>query len=115
MRLAARVVGVAGAAAVAWLLFEGGPKDVTLVYDASGVPQARAVEVDVLRNGEILRHSEFRLAATDHGRASHALKLPEGDYLLRGRVEGPAGAGSVPFEKPLEVHEAGTIVVPLGR
>ncbi len=113
MRLAARVVGVLGAVAVAWMLLGGGPKEVTLVYDVSAVPRARALEVDVLRGGEVLRHSEFRLAPSDHGRASHALKLPEGDYLLRGRIEAPGGP--TPFEKPVEVRESGTIVLPLGR
>ncbi len=113
MKLAARVVAVLGTVAVAWLLFGHAPKDVTLVYDVSAVPRARVLEVDVLRDGEVLRHSEFRLAASDRGRTRHELKLPEGDYLLRGRIDAPGGA--TPFERPLEVRESGTIVLPLGR
>ncbi len=112
-RLAARLLGILGAVAVAWLLFGHAPRDVTLVYDVSAVPRARALEVDVLRAGEVLRHAEFRLAASDQGQARHEVKLPEGDYLLRGRIEGPGGP--TPFEKPLEVHESGTIVLALGR
>ncbi len=113
MKLASRVLAILGTVAVAWLLFGHAPKDVTLVYDVSAVPRARGLEVDVLRGGEVLRHSEFRLAPGDQGRAKHELKLPEGDYLLRGRIEAPGGA--TPFEKPLEVRESGTIVLPLGR
>ena len=112
MRLAARLVAVLGAVAVAWLLFGHAPKDVTLVYDVSSVPDARALEIEVVRGGEVLRHAEFRLAAGE-GRVTHGVKLPEGDYLLRGRIVSPAGA--TPFERPVEVHEAGTIVLPLGR
>ncbi|HEX9051685.1 MAG TPA: hypothetical protein VF841_14230 [Anaeromyxobacter sp.] len=112
MKLAARVVAVLGAVAVAWLLLGGGPKDVTLVYDVSAVPDARALEVEVARGGEVLRRAEFRLAGRG-GRVEHRLKLPEGDYVLRGRIEAPGGP--FPFERPLEVREAGTIALALGR
>ncbi len=111
MRLAARVVAVLGVVAVASLLLGRAPKDVTLVYDVSAVPDARGLEVEVARGGEVLRRAELRVGRD--GRAEHRLKLPEGDYVLRGRVEAPGGP--VPFEKPLEVREAGTIVLPLGR
>ena len=112
MKLLARVVGIAGAVAVGWLLLGGGPKDVTLVYDVSAVPEARGLEVEVVREGEVLRHAEFRLAGRG-SRVEHALKLPEGDYALRGRIDAPAGA--VTFERPLVVREAGTIVLALGE
>jgi len=112
VKVLARVVGLAGAAAVAWMLLGGGPRDVTVVYDLAAVPDARTLEVEVVRGGEVLRHSEFRLAGRE-GRVTHALKLPEGEYVLRGRIEGPGGA--TPFERPLEVREAGTVVLPVGR
>jgi hypothetical protein len=112
VKVAARVVGILGALAVAWFLLGRGPRDVTLVYDVSGVPDARALEVEVVRGGEIVRRAEFRLAGRE-GRVTHDLKLPEGAYLVRGRIDGPAGA--TPFERPVEVHEAGTIVLSLGR
>jgi hypothetical protein len=111
VRQAARAVAILGALAVGWLLLGRAPKDVTLVYDLSAVPDARALEVDVVRGGEVLRHAEFRVAGRG-APVEHKVKLPEGDYLLRGRIEAPAGAR--PFERPLEVHEAGTIVLPLG-
>jgi hypothetical protein len=113
VKVAARLVGIAGAVALAWLLVGGGPKDLTLVYDVSSVPGARAVELEVVRDGKVLRRAEFRLAPSDHGRVAHKLELPKGAYLLRGRIEGPDGA--TPFERPLDVEEAGTIVLPLGR
>ncbi len=112
MKLAARVVAIAGAVAVAWLLFGRAPKDVTLVYDVSSVPDARSLEVEVFRGGEALRRAEFRLAGRG-GRVEQTLKLPEGDYVLRGRID--AAGGATPFERPLEVREAGTIVLSLGR
>ncbi len=112
MKVAARVVGILGAVAVAWVLFSRGPKDVVLVYDVAGVPRAEALEVEVVRGGEVLRRAEFRLAGRG-GRVEHEVKLPEGDYVVRGRIVGPGGATS--FERPVEVREAGTIVLPLGR
>ncbi len=113
MKVAARAVGILGAVAVAWLLLGRGPKDVTLVYDVSSVPDARAVEIEVVRGGEVLRRSEFHLWPSDHGRVVHRVKLPKGAYVLRGRIEGRSGATT--FEKPLDVEEEGTIVLPLGR
>ncbi len=111
MKQAARAVAILGAVAVAWLLFGRAPRDVTLVYDLSAVPDARGLEVEVVRGGEVLRHAEFRLAGRA-GPIEHEVKLPDGDYLLRGRIDVPGGGR--PFEKPLEVHESGTIVLPLG-
>jgi hypothetical protein len=112
VKLAARAVAILGVVAVAWLLLGRGPKDVTLVYDVSSVPDARALEVEVVRGAEVLRRSEFGLAGRG-GRVEHRLRLPAGEYVLRGRIEAPGGP--VPFEKPLEVREAGTVVLALGR
>jgi hypothetical protein len=112
VRLAARAVAILAVLAVAWLLLGRGPRDVTLVYDVSSVPDARALEVEIVRGAEVLRRSDFRLAGRG-GRVEHRLKLPEGDYVLRGRIEAPGGP--VPFERPLEVREAGTVVLALGR
>jgi hypothetical protein len=112
VKLAARLAGILGAVAIAWMLFGHAPKDVTLVYDVSAMPDARALEVEVVRGTEVLRHAEFALAGR-RGRVEHALRLPEGDYLLRGHIVGPAGATA--FERPVEVREPGTIVLTLGR
>ncbi len=113
MKVAARLVGILGAVAVAWMLVGRGPKDVTLVYDVSSVPDARALEVEVTRGPEVLRRTEFHLAPGDRGRVAHPLKLPKGAYVLRGRIEAPSGASR--FERPLDVEDSGTIVLPLGR
>ncbi len=112
MKLAARLIGILGAVAVASLLLGRGSKDVTVVYDVSAVPGARTLEVEVVRAGDVLRRAEFRLAARQ-GRVEHALKLPEGEYVLRGRIDGPAGA--TPFEKPLAVRDSETVVLALGH
>ncbi len=111
MRQAARVVAILGAVAVAWLLIGRTPKEVTLVYDLSAAPDAQVLEVEVVRGADVLRRAEFRLAGRG-GRVEHTMKLREGEYLLRGRIDTPSGPR--PFQRPLEVREAGTIVLPLG-
>lgn len=112
MKLLARLLGIAGAALVAWTLLGDGPKDVVVVYDLAELPDARALEVEVVRDGRVLRRAEFRLAAGER-RVTQALKLSEGEYLLRGRVE--RSPGPTPWERPLEVREDGTVVLALGR
>ena len=109
MRRLARLVAVVGAVAVGWLLLGRGPKDVVLVYDV-GARDATALEVALRRGGDVVRRAEFR---TDRsGPIRHALRLPEGDYVLAWRVATPAGPRE--GERPLEVRESGTIVLPIG-
>ncbi|HET8541489.1 MAG TPA: hypothetical protein VFL83_16550 [Anaeromyxobacter sp.] len=110
-RLAARLVGIVGAVLVISLLLGRGPRDVTVVYDVSAVPDARSLEVEVVRGAEVLRRAELNLAGRG-GRVEHEVRLPEGDYVLRGRLDRPGGATR--FERPLEVREAGTIVLAVG-
>jgi hypothetical protein len=104
----ARLVALVGALAVGWLLFGRGTKDVVLVYDVA--PDATAVEVALRRDGEIVRRAEFRRHGAEPIR--HALRLPEGDYLLDWRVVTPAGARA--GERALEVRESGTMVLAIG-
>jgi hypothetical protein len=106
VKLLARLLGIAGAALVAWMLLGDGPNDLAALPDAHGL------EVEVVRDGRVLRRAEFRLAAGER-RVTQTLKLSEGEYLLRGRVERPPGP--TPWERPLEVREDGTVVLALGR
>jgi hypothetical protein len=106
----ARLVAVVGAVALGWLLLGRGPKDVVLVYDL-GVRDATALEVALRRGGEVVRRAELR--PDREGRVRHALRLPEGEYVLAWRVATPAGPRQ--GERPLDVRESGTIVLPIGR
>jgi hypothetical protein len=105
----ARLVALVGALAVGWALFGRGSKDVVLVYDVA--PDATSLEVALRRDGEIVRRAEFRRRGGEPLR--HALRIPEGSYELDWRVVTPAGARA--GERSLEVREAGTIVLPIGR
>ncbi len=110
MKAAARVVGLLGAVAIGWFLFAHAPRDVVLVYDV-GVPDASALEVNLRHGDALVRHAEFRLHGG--GEVRHALRLPQGEYELAWRVASPSGART--GERPIDVTEAGTIVLPLGR
>lgn len=113
MRAAARLVAVLGAVGVAYVLLSGGPKDVVLVYDVSGAPDATALEVEVRRGDDLVRRAEFRLAGRGDCRVRHELRLPAGDYALVWRTAAPGGGRG--GEQPLVVAEDGTIVLALGR
>jgi hypothetical protein len=110
VRAVARVIAVLGAVATGMFLLRSGPHEVDLVYDLSAAPGATRLEVDIRRGAELVRHAEFRVAP-GIAPARHALKLPEGEYAVAWRVARPDGAtGGV---LPLEIHEGGTIVLPL--
>ncbi|HYS81822.1 MAG TPA: hypothetical protein VEM76_14010 [Anaeromyxobacteraceae bacterium] len=109
MKLAARLLLLAGGLGIALLFFRAGPREVTLVY---GVPddRVRAVEVVIAHGGEVLRRAELRVAGDRT--PSHRVRLPDGDYLLRIELlgEGPPRH----LEKSITVAESGTLVIPLG-
>lgn len=110
MKGVARAVAVLGAAAVAWVLFGEGPKDVVLVYDVGG--DATRLEVELRRAGEVVRRAEFPV----HPAAApirHAVKLPAGEYALGWRVATPSGPRQ--GERALEITEGGTLVLPIAR
>lgn len=105
LALAVAVIGIVG-----WLVGGAGAKEVVVVYDLAAVPDARALEVTVLRGGEVLRRAEFRVPP--ERRVSHALKLSPGEYRLRGVIE--RAGGTTAWERPLEAREDGTVVLALG-
>jgi hypothetical protein len=106
----ARLVALLGAIAVGYLLFSASPRDVVLVYDLDGA-RATSLEVEIRRAGEVVRRAE--LSARGAGQLRHPVRLPDGDYVVAWRLEGEGGARS--GERPLEVSEDGTVVLPLGR
>jgi hypothetical protein len=101
-------VALFGAIAVAWVLFERPARDVVLVYDVG--PDATALEVTLRRGGEVIRRADLRPRG---GTARHEVRLRDGEYRLDWRLATPAGPRA--GERALEVHESGTIVLPLGR
>ncbi len=111
MRPLARLVAVVGAVLVGWLLWQHAPRDVTLVY-AVGAPDATALEVDLRRGAELVRHAEFTLHGG--GEVRHAVRLPDGEYGLVYRIRTPEGTRT--GERSVDVSsDAGTIVLPLAR
>ena len=110
MKPLARLIAVVGAVLVGWFLYGHAPRDVVLVY-AVGAPDATALEVDLRRGADLVRHAEFAL----HGRGEvrHAVRLTDGEYGLVYRIRTPEGTRT--GERSVEVSpDAGTIVLPLG-
>ncbi len=111
LRPLSRLVFLAGAVAIGLFLFHAAPRDVTLVYGLAGT-SAEALDVDVVHDGTVLRHSEFHFAAGTPPTASHHVRLPDGDYLVRATIVAHGTARLV--ERPIHVSESGPIVIPLG-
>jgi len=112
VRRAARLVALLGAVGVGLFLASASPKDVVLVYDLAGAPDATALEVELRRGDDLVRRAEFRVP--DAGRQiRHTIRLPQGQYALSWRAAGPSGPRT--GERMLDVEEEGTIVLPVGR
>lgn len=113
MRWLARLVAIVGAVGVGYVLLSASPRSVVLVYDLAAAPGATALAVDIRRgSGELVRHAEIRVPRGST-QVWHTVKLTEGVYDLAWRISAPSG--SIDGERPLEIREEGTIVLPLGR
>ena len=112
MRRAARLVARLGAVAVGLYLVSSAPKDVVLVYDLAGAPDATALEIELRRGDELVRRAEFPAAAGGR-QIRHAVRLPQGQYALSWRAAGPSGSRT--GARVVDVEEEGTIVLPVGR
>jgi hypothetical protein len=111
VKRAARLLALLGAVGVGWLLLGARPREVVLVYDVSSAPDATAVEVDLRREGAVVRHARILLHRGEQAR--HQVQLQDGTYELAWRLERPIGALS--GERTLSVGGDQTIVLPLGR
>ncbi len=109
MRALGRLLLLAGAVGVGALLFRAAPRQLELVYDLGHTPGATSVEVEIRRGGELVRRAALKAQGPQ---VHHAVRLPDGQYVLAFRVASPGGA--VAGERALEVREAGTIVLALG-
>jgi len=106
-----RLVLLAGVVSIGLFFFRSVPRDVTLVY-VLGAEGVREVGVDIERGGETVRHAELRFAQGAPAQVRHAVRLPDGEYVLHLRLQGSAGTRRV--DRPLAVSESGTIVLPVG-
>ena len=111
MKRFARLVALVGALALGWFLLGARPRDVTLVYDVSGVPDATAHEVDLKVGPTLVRHARLLVRRGEEVR--HPVRLKEGSYRLDWRLERPGGA--LTGAQNLEVEGDQTIVLPIGR
>jgi hypothetical protein len=109
---ALRLLLLVGLAAIGLFFVRGMPRDVTLVYALEGAPSIRALEVDVRRDGEILRHAEYRFPDGAPAQVRHELRLPDGAYEVLLRVSRPGDPASL-SSLPLVVSESGPIVLPV--
>ncbi len=114
MKLAARFLFVAGALAIGFFVLRAAPRDVTLVYAFEGQPRPTVVEVEVVRCGEPVRHAEFRFEKGAPAQVRHPVKLPDGRYTLKVRLEVPGRPASTQ-ERPFTVDESGPVIVPLAQ
>jgi hypothetical protein len=109
VRAAARLLAIVGAVAVGWLLLDGSPRDVVLVYDTGSTPDATALEVEIRRGADLVRRA--RLMVDRAAPARHPVRLREGTYDLAWRLERPTGP--VTGARELVVTGEETIVLPL--
>jgi hypothetical protein len=112
VRPLARLLVVVGAVGIGWFLFGATPRDVVLVYDVAGVPDATALEVEIRRGGDLVRRA--RLALDRGAPARHPVRLRDGTYGLSWRLEG-ARESPIRGDRELVVTGDETIVLPLGR
>lgn len=111
MKAAARLLLLAGALGVGVVLHRAAPRELDLVYDLARAPGAERLLVEIRQEGALVRRAELAVPA-DRGPIHHAVKLRDGAYELRFEIA--TAAGAVTGERPLEVREAGTVVLPLG-
>ena len=114
MKGALRLVLLLGFAAIGLFFLGRMPRDITLVYDLEDAAAVRALEVDVLRGGEPLRHAAWRFPDGAPRQVRHDVRLPDGTYdvaLRVSRTDGPARRSLV----PLVVSESGPVVLLIRR
>jgi hypothetical protein len=109
VRRPARLVLLLAALGAGFLLFDARGEDVVLVYDLAAAPAATGLEVELRRDGGLVRRASFRVAGG--GQVRHSVNLRRGEYALAWRVTGPAGGGA--GRRAIVVEEEGTIVLPL--
>lgn len=110
MRQAARLLLLAGALGIGWLVFRQAPRDVVLVYGL-GEREVTSVEVEIARGDKIVRRAELRPGSGPAGNVRHPVKLPDGEYVVRVRIA-PRGAPAEREERSVAVTESTTIVLP---
>ena len=114
MKGALRLLLLLGFAAIGLFFLGRMPRDVTLVYDLEEPEAVRAVEVDVRRGVEPLRHAEYRFPDGAPQQIRHDVKLPDGTYDVALRVS-RAERGTRRTVLPVVVSESGPVVLSIRR
>jgi hypothetical protein len=104
-----RLLLVVGVAAIGIFFVRSLPRDVTLVYALDAPPTVRAIEVEVRRGSDVLRHAEYRFPGGAPAQVSQPVRLPDGAYDLSVRVS-REGATPRRVILPLTVSESGPVV-----
>ncbi len=107
----ARLMFLAGAVGVGLLLFRAMPREVTLVYGLADTG-AEALDVDVERDGELVRHAEFRFPSGAPPTVSHRVRLTDGAYVIHATIV--RGGRPRRVDRAVTVTESGPLVIPLG-
>jgi hypothetical protein len=109
VKRAARLVALAGAAALGLFLCRSTARDVVLVYDLRAFPPPAGLVVRLEKDGALVREARFSSPGVQ---VRHAMKLTDGTYHLRYAVDrGPDGA--LRGERDLRISESQTIVLSL--
>jgi hypothetical protein len=114
VKAAARLLLLLGAAALGLFFLRAAPHDVTLVYPLPDPAGVSALEVDVRRGAETIRHAEFRFPEGAPDAVRHPVRLSAGDYavaLRLARRDGPPRRLAALFT----VQEGGPIVLSLSE
>ncbi len=106
MKRAARLLVLAAAVVVAWLLFRANPRDVVLVYDLGGIGDATSLEVQIERGAETVRRADF---PSPSRQVHHRVRLTDGAYHVRVGVTRPGA--SVRTDRDITITESQTIVL----
>jgi hypothetical protein len=110
VRLLARLLFLGGAVAIGLYLLRAAPRDVTLVYLLPPARGPSALDVELRRGEEVLRHAEFRFHDGAPSRVLHPVRLPDGRYAVVMRLSTTSGLLRI-AERTIDVIEDGPILV----
>jgi len=110
VKLLARLLFLGGAVAIGLFLLRAAPRDVTLVYLLPPGRGPTALDVEVRRGEEVLRHAEFRFPDGAPPRVLHRVRLPDGRYAVAMRLSTASGPART-AERAIDVAEDGPILV----
>ncbi len=110
MRSPLRLLLLVGFAGIGLFFLRAAPRDVTLVYALEAAPEVRLLDVEVRRDGRMVRHAEYRFPDGAPTQVSHPVKLSDGTYEVLIRL---SRQGSPPVTQgvPITISEGGPVVL----